>query len=227
MQALECSFFLSTFATLSQVSWRTVKQELSHRTPPTGHHHSNIGAQGIHTVEGREAFLAQPLPTSDSGHGSHNDEDDEDYDEEIAVDFKSSRSSPKVGAPTSSSVVSTSGSARAVQLRNPTSAAATAVGGGTTGGTTGNAAAPVQGAGRGAALMRRYEGNQRPAALASATAPPVPPATAATVTASRPSTTSAVVAAAASRSTGNINARGGGGGGGGGDHQAELEETDL
>lgn len=129
-----------------------MKQEISHRTPPIGHRHTNIGAQGIHTEEGREAFLAQPLPTSDSGHG------DEDYDEEVAVDFKQSRGS------------SSPAKEAAVQLRNPTAAVSTSLKPATT--TSGVKAAGAQqggesksggrGAGRGAALMRKYEGNQRP-----------------------------------------------------------------
>lgn len=42
-----------------------MKQEWTHRTPPSGHTASDIGSRGVHTFEGREAFLAQPLATSE------------------------------------------------------------------------------------------------------------------------------------------------------------------
>eukprot|EP01032_Pedospumella_encystans_P014832 gene14832-17010_t len=48
-----------------QVSYRAVKQEWTHRTPPSGHTASDIGSRGVHTFEGREAFLSQPLATSE------------------------------------------------------------------------------------------------------------------------------------------------------------------
>lgn len=180
-----------------------MKQEISHRTPPSGHRHSNIGAQGIHTEEGREAFLAQPLPQHDSAHGSA-DGVDEDYDEEVAVDFRA-----RGGA--------------SAQLRSPTAARTGAASSGNVGNVkpSGNVSTgagssdAVKGAGRGAALMRRYEGNQHPAP------PSVPAPAPAPVPVPAPSPSSAVlrrgVTAPAAPGPANVGA----------EADAALEETDL
>ncbi len=84
-----------------------MKQEWTHRTPPSGHTASDIGSRGVHTFEGREAFLSQPLPTSEeevdveqgvrgaayarsNNHGNNHGRErkESSSDEEVSLDFQ-------------------------------------------------------------------------------------------------------------------------------------------
>jgi hypothetical protein len=143
-------FALCVMGLCLQVSLRNVRKEVTHRSAPSGLGRSDIGSRGIQTGDGREAFLSAPLPTSSDHYGSDGSADEED--EEVAVTFhhraaeESKRSASPAQAP-----LSTSGSAPASASKgyldrqkekyaSPNKATA--------------------GVGRGAALMRRYEGNQ-------------------------------------------------------------------
>ena len=120
---------------------------MTHRAAPssTAGGGSDIARRGIHTEEGRETFMAQRLPTS----SDHDEQSAGDSDEEIAVTFNPAPSSLR-----------SAGNSPDKQLQNRVAA------------TESTEAPPpqqqqeygvagVRGAARGAALMRRYEGNQR------------------------------------------------------------------
>ena len=156
-------FALVTMFICLQVSWRAVKQEFTHRTPPAGHTASDIGSRGVHTFEGREAFLAQPLPTSEDEEGGGGGSD-----EEVAVEFH--RTPPR---PSAATTTTTRTSAVELSSRPPATVATE---------DTNRIKA------RGAAMMRNHEAQRFAAANRSTpSAPPPPPASTTTPAVTQPS----------------------------------------
>ena len=153
-----------------------MKQEWTHRTPPSGHTASDIGSRGVHTFEGREAFLSQPLATSEeevdveqgvrgaayarSNNNRSNggrERKESSSDEEVSLDFQTistiRRSQEAMERPAAPASTTTTSDNHASQSEN------------------------AKAKGRGAAIMRNHEAQRfasaRPVALTVRAAPVV------------------------------------------------------
>jgi hypothetical protein len=142
-------FALCVMALCLQVSWRNVRKEVTHRSAPPGLGQSDIGSRGIHTGDGREAFLSAPLPTTSDHYGSDGSGED---DEEVAVTFhhRAAEETKRAASPAPASAYAPASAPASSSKSNLDRQKETYA----------SPSKTTTGVGRGAALMRRYEGNQ-------------------------------------------------------------------
>lgn len=155
-------FALCIMVVCLQVSWRNAMKEVTHRSAPAGSGSGiDIVNRGIHTEDGRDAFLASPLPTCSEHGGDAYAGEHSDSDEELTVSFSSPRDPTGAvlvnNAPTqlNNSVQNTITTPPTLPLPRPEMTDSNNQKTKRSGEELRNS----RGSGRGAALMRRYEGN--------------------------------------------------------------------